>query len=299
MIKLVKRVEDASYITHNGTLHADEVFATAFLDFLFKDIKLIRVASIDSKLYSDKIIYDIGLGKYDHHQVDAKVRDNGIKYSSFGLLWQEFGKEYLKQEKVEDIDEVFDAMDKELIEGIDAIDNGIFPEINAKYKVKTLSDVIKLFNPSIFTDEDYDKQFLKAVEFAKTIFQETLYNVEGKIKSKRVINKLINENDDKFYLELDRYMPYEDAITSNEKALNILFVIYPSNRGGYAIKTIPKSKEEKTDRLLLPEKWAGLQNEELEHVTKIKGATFCHYNRFIATAKTRDAILLIAKEALK
>ena len=171
MIKLVKRVEDASYITHNGTMHADEVFATAFLDFLFKDIKLIRVASIDSKLYSDKIIYDIGLGKYDHHQVDAKVRDNGIKYSSFGLLWQEFGKEYLKQEKVEDIDEVFDAMDKELIEGIDAIDNGIFPEINAKYKVKTLSDVIKLFNPSIFTDEDYDKQFLKAVEFAKSIFQ--------------------------------------------------------------------------------------------------------------------------------
>ena len=79
--------------------------------------------------------------------------------------------------------------------------------------LKTLSDVIKLFNPSIFTDEDYDKQFLKAVEFAKTIFQETLYNVEGKIKSKRVINKLINENDDKFYLELDRYMPYEDAIT--------------------------------------------------------------------------------------
>ena len=126
-----------------------------------------------------------------------------------------------------------------------------------------------------------------------------VYNVEGKIKSKRVINKLINENDDKFYLELDRYMPYEDAIISNEKALNILFVIYPSNRGGYAIKTIPKSKEDKTDRLLLPEKWAGLQNEELEHVTKIKGATFCHYNRFIATAKTRDAILLMAKEALK
>ena len=42
MIKIVKRQEDANCITHSGTMHADEVFATAFLENLLKDIKVFR-----------------------------------------------------------------------------------------------------------------------------------------------------------------------------------------------------------------------------------------------------------------
>lgn len=299
MIKLVKTTKEADFITHSGTMHADEVFATAFLELLFKNIKLIRVAHINSQDYKDKIIYDIGYGEFDHHDENAKVRENGIKYSSFGLLWKKFGKEYLKKEKIENREEVFDKFDKELVEGIDAIDNGMFPEIIAPYKVKTLSDVIKLFNPSIFTEEDENTGFLKAVSFAKTIFEETLYNVVGKIKAKKIVTELINQNEDKFYLELDQYMPYEEAILTNEQANNIFFVLYPSNRGGYAIKTIPKSLEDKTDRLLLPEKWAGLSSEELQEVTGVKGAIFCHSNRFIATAKTKEEAIKLLIQALK
>ncbi len=298
MIKLVTKVEEATCITHNGTMHADEVFATAFLEVYLKDIKVIRVANINGNINKDAIIYDIGRGKYDHHQEDAKLRENGIKYSSIGLLWQEFGKSFLQKEKVENIEEVFKAMDKELIEGLDAIDNGIFPDIDAPYKVKTLSDVIKIFNPSSFTEENENSQFLKAEEFAKEIFMETLYNIIGKIKAKSIVNNLIEETDG-VVLELDEYMPYEEAILTNEKADNIVFAIYPSNRGGYAIKTISKSLDDKTDRLLLPEKWAGLSGCELEKVTGVKGAIFCHSNRFIATAKTKEAIRKLATKALQ
>ena len=39
------------------------------------------------KIPQDALIYDIGRGKYDHHQEDAELRENGIKYSSFGLLY--------------------------------------------------------------------------------------------------------------------------------------------------------------------------------------------------------------------
>ena len=31
-MKLVTDIKKAKYITHSGTMHADEVFATAFLD---------------------------------------------------------------------------------------------------------------------------------------------------------------------------------------------------------------------------------------------------------------------------
>ena len=43
------------------------------------------------------LVYDVGRGKYDHHQLDAKKRDNNITYSSFGLLWQDFGRDFLKK----------------------------------------------------------------------------------------------------------------------------------------------------------------------------------------------------------
>ena len=298
MIKLVKRQKDANCITHSGTMHADDVFATAFLELYKKNIKLIRVSHVENDLSKDTIVYDIGRGKFDHHQEDVETRENGIKYSSIGLLWKMFGKDYLKKEKIEDIDEVFKYMDKELIEGIDAIDNGIFPEIEANYKVKTISDIIKVFNPSFYTTQDENKQFLKAVNLAKEIFIETLYSVVGKIKAKKEVNKLIDKNEE-LYLELDKYLPYEEAILTNPKGDSIMFVLYPSNRGGYAIKTIPKSTSDSTDRLLLPKKWAGLVDEELEKVTKVEGAMFCHTNRFIATAKTKEAALKLIKEALK
>ena len=146
MIKIVKRQEDANCITHSGTMHADEVFATAFLENLLKDIKVFRTANVDFDLVrSNTLVYDVGRREFDHHQLDALKRDNGITYCSFGLLWKAFGKKYLKQEGFSNVDSLWEYIDKDFVEGIDADDNGVFPKIDAIYKVKTLSSVIKLF----------------------------------------------------------------------------------------------------------------------------------------------------------
>lgn len=288
-MKLVTDLKQAKYITHSGTMHADEVFATAFLDLYRHDVILMRVPHVEEdKIRKDAIVYDIGRGKYDHHQEDAEVRENGIKYSSFGLLFREYGKDYLKSIKIEDIDDVYTGIEKELIEGIDAIDNGQFPEITATYKVKTISDMIKLFNPSYGSNETEREQFIKAVSLAKMIFQETVCNVVGKVKAKKIVLEKI-KNADKDYLELDEYLPFEETILKCEEANHILFVMYPSNRGGYGIKTIKKSSEDKTDRLSFPESWAGLDGEELEKVSGIKDISFCHSNRFLVTCNTKEA----------
>lgn len=297
-MKLIHNIKEAKYITHAGTMHADEVFATAFLDLYNKDIEVMRVSEIEKeKIRKDAIVYDIGRGKFDHHQEDAKVRENGIKYSSLGLLFEEFGKDYLKQEKIEDIDEVYVGMEKELIEAIDAIDNGVFPEIVAPYKVKTISDIIKLFNPSFGSNEKEEEQFIKAVEVAKQIWQETLYSVIGKVKAKKIVLEKI-KNEKKDYLELEEYLPYEETLLKTEEGDHLLFVMYPSNRGGYGIKTIKKSLEDKTDRMLFPESWAGLENKELEKVSNIKDISFCHSGRFLVTCKTKEAAYQVLDQLL-
>ena len=297
-MKLVTDIKEAKYITHSGTMHTDEVFATAFLDLYKKDITLIRLPQIDiDKIEKDVLVYDIGRVKYDHHQDDAKTRENGIKYSSFGLLFQEFGKEYLKQLKIEDIEEVFNTIDKELVEGIDAVDNGVFPEINANFKVKTLDDIIKACNPSFGSNQDENEQFIKAVGIAKIIFQEIIHNIVGKVKAKKIILQKLKVTE-KDYLELEEYIPYEETILKNEEGNHILFALYPSNRGGWGIKTIKKSAEDKTYRLSFPENWAGLENQELEKITGIKDVTFCHSGRFLMTCKTKEAAYKVLEKVL-
>lgn len=298
-MKLVTDLKQAKYITHSGTMHTDEVFATAFLDLYKKDVTIVRLPNIDKeKIKDDVLVFDIGRGKYDHHQEDAITRENGIKYSSFGLLFKEFGKDYLKKEKVENIDEVFTTIDKDLVEGIDAVDNGIFPEINANFKIKTLDDIIKSCNPSFGSNQDENEQFIKAVELAKVIFQEIVYNIVGKVKARKIILEKLKQTK-KDYLELEEYIPYEETILKNEEGNHILFALYPSNRGGWGIKTIKKSLDDKTDRLQFPESWAGLENEELEEKTGIKDVIFCHSGRFLITCKTKEAAYQVLGKMLQ
>lgn len=301
MIKLVKRVEEANCVTHSGTMHADEVFATAFLELYLKDIRVFRTPKVDLSTVSENtLVYDIGNGKYDHHQLDAIKRDNGILYSSVGLLWREFGKDYLKKNDYINIEEMFEAIDKDLVEGIDAEDNGLFPKIDSIYKVKTLPNIIKIFNPSYDSYETEEEQFLKAVELAKMIWQEEIYYINGKVLADKKINELLEEvqEEDK-YLFLKEYLPYEETLLNNPKANNLLFVAFPSNRGGYAIKTIPKSIDDHSARLSFPKEWAGLQGKELEEVSNIPGLIFCHSACFIVSCKTIESAYQVLEQLCK
>ena len=300
MAKVVKNIDLADCITHSGTMHADEVFATAFLDMYLGERKVFRTNSVPNNIKDNVLVYDVGRGKYDHHQLDAEKRENGITYSSFGLLWRDFGRDFLKQYEIEYIENVFLGIDKDLVEYIDADDNGIFPKIEAKYNVKTLPGIIKIFNPSFSADEDESTQFEKAVSLARTILEEEILYINGKVYADKQINELLEDLDEKDkFIILNTYIPYEESLLNNEKANNLLFVAFPSNRGGYAIKTIPKSLEDKTARLDFPEEWAGLDEKELQEVSGIKGLRFCHVGRFIVSCEDLDSVYEVFNKIIK
>lgn len=297
MITLVKDINEADGITHNGTMHADEVFATAFLSLYFGNFKVARVSEVPKDISTKTIIYDIGKGKFDHHQTDARIRDNGIKYSSFGLLFEEYGLSYLKKLKLKNTKAIYNYLVKDFIEAIDAIDNGIFPEIKSIYKIKTVSDVIKIFNPSYGSNDKEDEQFIKAVSLAESILTEELKNVIGKVEAGVKVKKILNKTKGPILI-LDEYLPYEETVLTSLSGKKILFAIYPSNRGGYGIKTIPISTTDKTSRVYFPKEWGGLTNDALEKVTGIKGSLFCHTNRFLMTASDLDTAKKLAELAI-
>lgn len=299
MIELVNDSLKANCITHCGTMHADEVFATAFLSLYKENIKVFRASKVlKENIKDDVLIYDIGRGKYDHHQEGRELRPNNIPYCSLGLLWKEFGKDFLKKRNIDYVDEVFEGIDKDFIEGIDAIDNGIFPKVEADYRIKNICDIIKLFNPSFGSKENESEQFIKAVDVATKIFEEEILNINGKIKAYKKIESKLDSAKEKHYLMLDEFMPFEEAIYNLDTNKEIYFVAFPSNRGGYSAKTIYNSFDDKTQRVPFPASWAGL-DEKLSEVTNVEGALFCHLGRFIISAKTKDAIIKLIEIAIK
>lgn len=294
MIKLTTNLEEAKFVTHAGNFHADDVFSTVFLEKLYGNITLIRL-----KEYQDdksKLAYDIGLGEFDHHgPYFDKKRANGIHYCSFGLLWQEFGLEYLKKISNENSKEIFEIMDELLVTQIDAFDNGEYT-VDVPFNIYTLASLIEQFRPKIGTNEDENKCFLKAVNFASTIFDQIL--ADAIIKAK-VIKELTHQKEkikDKILI-LDEYIPYEYAIF--KLGLDIDFVIYPSNRGGYAAHTIPTKYKGFTPKIPFEKEWAGLRDEELQKVSGVKTAKFCHTKLFLATAKTKEDAIELAKKSIR
>ncbi len=298
MVKIVEKIEEANCITHSGTMHADEVFATAFLELYLGDRKVFRTNDVDfSRVSCDALIYDVGRGEFDHHQIDALKRENGIPYSSFGLLWRAFGKEFLTNQNISYVEDVFLEIDKDFVEAIDAEDNGVFPVIDAKYKVKTLSSLFKIFNPSYHSSQNESEQFLKAVEVAKILLGEEIISAYGKVQaSLKVKNLLDSLEEDTTYLVLDEYLPYEEVLLNTEKANSILFVAFPSNRGGYAIKTVPKSSVDRSARMDFPEEWAGYSGKELEEKSGIVGLRFCHKGRFIVSCDQLDTVYEVMRQ---
>ena len=297
MITLVKDIKEANGITHNGTMHADEVFSTAFLSLYFGNFKVARVSEVPENISSNTIVYDIGKGKFDHHQSDARIRDNGIKYSSLGLLFEEYGINYLKKLKLKNTKAIYNYFVKDFIEAIDAIDNGIFPEIKSIYKIKTVSDIIKIFNPSYGSFDNEDEQFVKAVLLAETILTEELKNVVGKVEANKKVKTILNKTKGSILI-LDEYLPYEETVLNSLAGKKIKFAIYPSNRGGFGIKTIPISTTDKTSRVYFPKSWGGLTNSDLENETGVEGSLFCHANRFLVTASDLDKAIKPAKIAI-
>ncbi len=80
------RTERCKSIYSRGKFHADDIFSSALLLYLNPEIQITRGNQVPEEY--DGIVFDIGRGAYDHHQKDSRVRENGIPYAAFGLLWK-------------------------------------------------------------------------------------------------------------------------------------------------------------------------------------------------------------------
>lgn len=146
-------------------------------------------------------------------------------------IWSRISKK-INVTNIKDTYKVFDYL---LVHAIDAIDNGEF-SISSAFNVYTISSLITLFRPKE-SNSNEDECFIEATKFASIIFDLIMNDAISKVQNIEKIEHLIPTIKDKILI-LDEYIPYEFALFYLKVDNQVSFIIYPSNRGGYAAHTL-------------------------------------------------------------
>lgn len=281
------RKKDASAFTHGGKFHADDVFSAALLLYLNPEIQIERGNQVPENY--EGIVFDVGRGAYDHHQKDSRVRENGIPYAAFGLLWEVLGAEILGEDLAVQFDESF-------VQPLDQNDN-----TGEKNELATL---IGNFNPTWDSKGGTDEAFFQAVSVAGMILENKFQRYFGNERADKRVEEVLRAHEadlktgrvpaeQEKILILPEFVPCQKHLSETK----IAFVIFPSNRGGYCIQ--PQKREYSMNyKCSFPEEWLGLEKEALEEVTGLESASFCHKGGFLMTTGTLEDAVKACKISL-
>ncbi len=282
-------------VTHNGNFHADDVFSIAVFKNILPSFELIRTRDLSTIAKADIVVdvggeYDPETDRFDHHQRGgAGERENGIPYSSFGLIWQKYGIEMCQGNQ-----ELANAVDGGLVSTIDAIDCG---HVSGVQEGISLSQTIGMFNPTWEEDSDIDECFDEAVDFASRVLIRFIAVAKSGLNAKAIVQKAIENADDPRVIVLEKYTPWKKTVVNlSDEAL---FVVYPSQTGEWRIQSVPSQLNTFENRKALPKAWAGLSDEALQGVTGLDDAMFCHNGRFIAGTKSFESVMKMAAMAVE
>jgi uncharacterized UPF0160 family protein len=294
-------MNEIKIITHNGSYHADDVFAVATLLLMLgeKGTSIVRTRDellIEKGDYVVDVggVYDPERNRFDHHQIGgAGIRSNSIPYASFGLVWKKYG------ESISGSQEVANAIEERLVMPIDANDSGIgiakytYPNIRAY----TIGDYFYSFVSDATRGEaDIDETFKMVVGLAKNLLEREVDHTRLLQKSDLELNSIYSNTEDKRLLVLDEEMSWA-KFAGKEK--DILMVVYPStDKDRWRAKAVKVDSNTFDYRVLFPESWAGKKDAELENVSGVPGAKFCHNSRFTVVATTKEAAIELALKAL-
>ncbi len=291
---------------HSGSFHADDVFACATLSLLLggrckiirtRDEKLISAADFAVDVGG---IYDPERNRYDHHQIGgAGIRQDGIPYAAFGLVWKNYGEKLCGSKKIADI------IEKKIVESIDGPDNGISissPKFDGIYDY-VIHNFFASLQPTWKEDGSLaDPAFFKALKIAMLILKREIKSAADYIEEENIIIETYKNTADKRLLVLSEpFSRFEIVKIVIENNLpETLFAVYPDDKkgSGWNLTGIRKTLADFNLRKDLPEKWAGLSGRALAEVSSVPDTIFCHKNRFLAAAKSKEGALALAEQAL-
>lgn len=286
-------------VTHSGAFQPDDIFAVASLKIVCGgEVEIVRSREPEVIASGDYVVdvggvYDPATNRFDHHQVGgAGKRDSGLPYSAFGLVWKHFG------EHISGNREIAEEIEKKLVQAIDADDNGIdiYSKTNpAPYGVEHL--LYSLRPTWAEKDRDLDQSFLEGVEIAEKLLRREVRNLRDRLAAREFVEAAYQNASDKRIIVLEDVFPSGSVLTRYPEPL---FTIKPERqRSSWKVKALEVSEGSFKSRKLFPEAWAGKQNEELQKITGVPDAIFCHKDRWVAGALSKEGAIALARVAVE
>lgn len=275
-------------VTHDGPFHADEVLAVAYIDMIYhSSLPLCRTRdqeTINRLSREGHAIIDVGgvdddqKLRFDHHQPSFNKQRDGIKLSSFGLV---YSSESFRQQAIqyfgsqENYEKFYDSIVRE----IDAIDNGHFPKYQTNYQFNaTIGQMISFHNS---LDYSQNERFNLAVDFA--------------MRAIEIIARNIRHNSDQEKLAVD-YINTSAKWILNDKVCVIDTEV--------KMKDIHKVAKKVKDSCLLAIYPGGSANDQwnirictdlkINPDLKTDDILFIHNAGFVAAAKTKESAIILA-----
>jgi len=286
-------------ITHSGSFHTDDLLAVAALDLLLDgNYTLIRTRDPEVIQTGDFIVdvggvYDENKNFFDHHQEGgAGERENGIQYSSFGLVWKKYGEQLASSREVAEI------IDQRVGLPVDAADNGIdtFTQTMEGVFPYLIHNVTRAFRPTWKeADRSFDEGFQEALVFAKRILEREILHAQHEIQGRELVDEAYKEAKDKRIIIIDDNYPWGGILSGYQEPL---YVVKPLKQdANWQIEAVRDSVDSFTNRKNLPQAWAGKNGGELAQVTGVSDAVFCHNKLFTAVATSKEGALRLAQIA--
>lgn len=290
---------------HNGSFHADDVFAVAVLLKIFEgksvEVRLIRSRAPGITASADFVIdvggvYDEKMNRFDHHQPGgAGTRDNGVPYASFGLVWKKFGHHLCGS------DEIAKIVDESLVQPIDYVDNvGLsIPEFAPGVYPYTIDRLVSAFVSTFEEKErDMDGTFFRMVAFAKEILEREIANAHALEESRPELERAYWNAKDKRIIILDYEYPWFYVISKYPEPLYVVFP-YADGKEQWGASAVRAGWHGSGNRKDFPKDWGGKRGEELARISGVPDALFCHNRLFVVIAKTRAGALALVQKALE
>eukprot|EP01118_Nematostelium_gracile_P002361 TRINITY_DN12591_c0_g1_i2.p1 TRINITY_DN12591_c0_g1~~TRINITY_DN12591_c0_g1_i2.p1 ORF type:complete len:352 (-),score=83.42 TRINITY_DN12591_c0_g1_i2:50-1054(-) len=310
--------------THGGHFHCDEVLACFMLKQTaeWKHAEIVRtrdplVLESCDLLVDVGSIYDPEKNRFDHHQRsfnETFSEAKETKLSSAGLIYRHFGKELiqslLKLTNETDLKLLYDKIYDDLIESLDAVDNGIEQyDGQPKFNSTThLSARIHRMNPR-WTSKDHhsDSKFKKAMEVAGMEFMDILsFTYESWLPARQVVidaieNRFSTDASGKI-IYIDNVCPWEDHLFALEKEISIepliQYVVFPGGSKMFRVTAVAIRPHCFELRNGLKKEWRGLTRAELEKQCEIPDTIFVHHNGWIGGNLTKEGAIEMAKVSM-
>ena len=270
------QIPDTAF-THGGKFHADDVFSAALLRICNPDVRITRGFAVPENF--EGLVFDIGDGPFDHHAKGSPVRPNGTPYAAFGLLWRALGAQLVGPVDAGRFDESF-------VQPLDLDDN-----TGCGNQLATL---VMAYNPRWDSEESADECFAHAVDVAKDMLARKLDTIVSIQRAAQEVTEALGRMKRRVVV-LNRFAPWKQQLIPSKAR----FVVYPSQRGGYAAQAVPASFGSPALKTSFPRHWAGAPEADLPGLSGVETLRFCHVGRFIITAGTLEDAVAACELALE